>query len=96
MKRIIAALAAVTIFFSSFSKDNVNLYPPLKIPALLAGNFGELRPNHFHSGLDFKTQGKTGFRVYCAEDGYVSRVLVSPWGFGRAVYVVHPKIGLTT
>ena len=73
-----------------------NLYPPLKIPAVLAGNFGELRSNHFHSGIDFKTQGKTGFKIYCAEEGYVSRVLVSPWGFGRAVYVTHPKCGLTT
>lgn len=73
-----------------------NLHRPLDIPLVLSGNFGELRNNHFHSGLDFKTQGRTGFKVYCADDGYVSRVLVSPWGFGRAVYVVHPSTGLTT
>lgn len=69
---------------------------PLEIPAVLAGNFGELRPNHFHSGLDFKTGGRTGMKVHCAGDGYVSRATVSPWGFGRAVYVVHPATGLTT
>lgn len=72
------------------------LHRPLDIPLVLSGNFGELRNNHFHSGVDFKTQGKTGFPIYCADDGYVSRVLVSPWGFGRAVYVVHPATGLTT
>ncbi|MDE6802686.1 MAG: M23 family metallopeptidase, partial [Muribaculaceae bacterium] len=73
-----------------------DLRVPLDIPLLLSGNFGELRNNHFHSGVDFKTQGRTGLPVYCAADGYVSRVLVSPWGFGRAVYVTHPELGLVT
>lgn len=73
-----------------------NLRVPLDIPLLLSGNFGELRRNHFHSGLDFKTQGRVGLAVYAAADGYVSRVLVSPWGFGRAVYITHPQLGLTT
>lgn len=73
-----------------------DLAKPLDIPLFLSGNFGELRNNHFHSGLDFKTQGRTGFAIYCAADGYVSRVVVSPWGFGRAVYVTHPELGLTT
>lgn len=89
----------IILFFTAAIAEKAeaqNLCPPLKIPAVLAGNFGELRSNHFHSGIDFKTQGKTGFNIYCAEDGYVSRVLVSPWGFGRAVYVTHPKCGLTT
>ena len=73
-----------------------DLAKPLNIPLLLSGNFGELRNNHFHSGLDFKTQGRTGFAIYCAADGYVSRIVVSPWGFGRAVYVTHPGLGITT
>ncbi len=76
--------------------EQADLRVPLDIPLLLSGNFGELRSNHFHSGLDFKTQGQTGLPVYCAADGYVSRVLVSPWGFGRAVYVTHPELGLVT
>lgn len=78
------------------SPRKANLRVPLDIPLLLSGNFGELRRNHFHSGLDFKTQGRTGLPVYAAADGYVSRVLVSPWGFGRAVYVTHPDLGLVT
>lgn len=78
------------------SPSEARLHRPLEINLLLSGNFGELRNNHFHSGLDFKTGGRTGHKVYCAADGYVSRVLVSPWGFGRAVYVTHPALGLTT
>lgn len=76
--------------------DSVSLATPLDIPLLLSGNFGELRRNHFHSGVDFKTQGRTGLPVYAADSGYVSRVSVSPWGFGRAVYITHPHTGLTT
>lgn len=78
------------------SPAQANLHRPLDIPLLLSGNFGEIRSNHFHSGLDFKTQGRTGLKIYCAADGFVSRILVSPWGFGRAVYVTHPELGLTT
>ncbi len=73
-----------------------NPLPSLPTPLLLAGNFGELRNNHFHSGVDFKTGGRTGAKVVTADSGYVSRALVSPWGFGRAVYVTHPRTGLTT
>lgn len=71
------------------------MIPPLKIPLLMSANFGELRPNHFHSGIDLKTQGRTGLPVYAMDEGYVARVVVSPWGFGRAVYLNHPS-GLTT
>lgn len=73
-----------------------NPLPSLPTPLLLSGNFGELRNNHFHSGLDFKTGGHTGVKVVSADSGYVSRITVSPWGFGRAVYVSHPRTGLTT
>lgn len=68
---------------------------PLGIPLYLAGNFGELRSNHFHSGLDMKTQGKEGFNIYAAADGFVSRVKISPWGYGKTIYIDHPN-GYTT
>jgi hypothetical protein len=68
---------------------------PVKIPMLLAGNFGELRTNHFHSGIDIKTQGKTGLPVYAPAEGWVSRIKISPWGFGTALYIDHPN-GYTT
>ncbi|WP_455496978.1 M23 family metallopeptidase [Coprobacter sp.] len=60
----------------------------------LSGNFGELRNNHFHSGLDIKAQ--LGTPVYSVEEGFISRVSVSPYGYGLAVYIDHPKIGVTT
>ena len=65
--------------------------PPLKIPLLLSGNFGELRSNHIHSGLDFKTYGLPGLNVYAADDGYVSRIKIEQSGFGNAVYISHPN-----
>lgn len=64
---------------------------PLDIPLTLSANFGELRPNHFHSGIDLKTQGVVDKPVYSIEDGYVSRISVSPSGYGLAIYVNHPS-----
>lgn len=70
--------------------------PPLRIPLFLSGNFGELRGNHFHSGIDLKTQGAVGKPVYSIDKGYVSRVSVSPYGYGNALYITHPSTGLTS
>ena len=68
---------------------------PLKIPIILSGTFGELRSNHFHSGVDIKTQGRQGIKIYAPADGYVSRIKVAQWGFGKALYINHPN-GYTT
>jgi hypothetical protein len=68
---------------------------PLDLPPSTAGSFGELRPNHFHSGLDFKTNQTTGFPVHAVFDGYVSRLKVQFGGFGNAIYITHPN-GYTT
>jgi len=64
---------------------------PLKIPIILSGSFGELRNNHFHSGLDIKTQGKEGLEVISVADGYVSRIKISQFGYGKSIYVTHPN-----
>ncbi len=68
---------------------------PLKIPLQLAGNFGELRSNHFHAGFDFRTQQREGLEVMAAADGFVSRIKISPYGYGKAIYIDHPN-GNTT
>ncbi|PQJ77801.1 M23 family metallopeptidase [Polaribacter porphyrae] len=68
---------------------------PLDIPIVLSGSFGELRSNHFHAGLDIKTQGKQGLPVYATADGYVSRIKVQQFGYGKAIYITHPN-GYTT
>ncbi|ADX68571.1 MULTISPECIES: M23 family metallopeptidase [Weeksella] len=68
---------------------------PLTITNYLSGNFGELRTNHFHSGLDIKTQQREGLKVLAVGDGYISRINVSPTGYGNALYIDHPN-GYTT
>jgi hypothetical protein len=62
---------------------------PLEIPLYLAGSFAELRSNHLHSGLDIKTQGREGLKVLSVADGYVSRIKISEYGYGRAIYIRH-------
>lgn len=58
---------------------------------VLSGTFGELRNNHFHAGLDIKTKGKEGLEVISVADGYVSRIKVSQFGYGKSIYVTHPN-----
>lgn len=69
---------------------------PLDIPLILSANFGELRPNHFHSGVDLKTEGAVNKPVYAMEDGYVSRISVSPSGYGLALYIDYPSTNQTS
>ena len=69
---------------------------PVTIPAALSGNFGELRNNHFHSGIDFKTQQVVDKPIVAIEEGYVSRISVSPGGYGLALYIDHPSTGHTS
>ena len=64
-------------------------------PGFLAGSMGELRPNHFHGGLDIKTGGGVNQPVYAAADGYISRLKQSSFGYGNVLYITHPT-GLTT
>jgi murein DD-endopeptidase MepM/ murein hydrolase activator NlpD len=61
----------------------------------LSGTMGELRPSHFHAGIDIKTGGKTGLNVYAAADGYISRIRIGPGGYGNCIYINHPN-GTTT
>lgn len=66
-------------------------FPLRDVAGYYSANFGEMRPNHFHSGTDFKTNGIEGKPVIAVADGYVSRILQSPTGYGLALYVVHPN-----
>jgi len=95
-KSILLILVILLSFeFSALSQTKINYRAPLDIPLVLAANFGELRPNHFHMGVDFKTNGVEGLKLYAIEDGYVSRVKVSPFGYGKVIYVDHPN-GITS
>ena len=92
MKKIILIL-----LFASFTSSAQNKYPtnyfrsPLDISLHLSGTFGELRNNHFHAGVDIKTKRRTGFPVYATADGYVSRIKVAIWGYGKVIYISHPN-----
>jgi hypothetical protein len=68
---------------------------PLSIAPKLNANFGEMRPNHFHMGLDLFTERRENLPIYAAADGYVARLKIEPGGFGRAIYLNHPN-GFTT
>ena len=82
--------------FSSYKYPITDFRQPLDIsPPALAGSFGEIRANHFHSGIDFRTNQREGYPVYAVADGYISRLRVQNSGFGQALYVNHPN-GFTT
>ena len=69
---------------------------PLNTKPLLAGTFAELRPNHFHGGIDLKTESREGLQVLAADKGYISRIKVSPYGYGKMLYITHPSGYVTT
>lgn len=93
MKRIVFVLAlGATLFATAQQKYPQNTFrSPMDIPLILAGTFGELRSNHFHAGIDIKTQQRQGLPVYSIADGSVTRIKISHWGYGKAMYVAHPN-----
>lgn len=101
LKKFIISFSVVLFALHAIAQNNKAAYPkdyfrnPLDIPILLAGNFGECRLNHFHSGIDIKTNGKENLPVYAAADGYISRIKLESGGFGHALYITHPN-GYTT
>jgi hypothetical protein len=103
VKKLIALLILTShlLVFGQASMTMQNTYPtsyfgsPLDIPLILAGTFGELRPNHFHAGLDIKTQQREGLNVLASAEGYVSRIKIAHWGYGKVIYITHPN-GYTT
>ncbi|MEM5540012.1 M23 family metallopeptidase [Olleya sp. AS48] len=85
------------LVFLTTSSIAQNIYPldyfrsPLDIELVLSGTFAELRSNHFHSGLDIKTKQREGLSVYAAASGYISRIKISHYGYGKAIYITHPN-----
>ena len=62
---------------------------PIDIPIFLSGTFGELRSSNIHAGIDIKTQGREGFPIKAVSNGYVSRIKVSTYGYGKVIYINH-------
>jgi hypothetical protein len=84
------ALAAANAI-SSQSSSRTSFTGPLREPPSLSASFAELRADHFHSGIDYRTGGVQGKDVLAADDGYIYRIGVSPTGFGKALYIRHPS-----
>lgn len=102
IKRSLLILICLASFL--FTKAQVNTIPaipadyfinPLDIKLYLAGGFGEIRPNHFHSGIDIKTNQREGYPIFAVADGFISRLRIQIGGFGNAVYINHPN-GITS
>jgi murein DD-endopeptidase MepM/ murein hydrolase activator NlpD len=91
MRPSIILLFFCTSVFAQVDYPKDYFRPPLDIPMQLSGNFGELRPNHFHAGFDLRTQQKEGLKVFAVADGYVSRIKISTFGNGKTIYINHPN-----
>ncbi|MFK7978640.1 MAG: M23 family metallopeptidase [Saprospiraceae bacterium] len=91
-------ILVLTVGFAINSRKPTKTYPqdyfrsPIDQTIRLSGTFGELRPNHLHSGIDIKaTGGKNGQPIYAIADGYIARIKVQSGGYGNALYLVHPN-----
>lgn len=82
---------AISLLFAQDKYPQDVFGEPMDIPIILAGTFGELRSNHFHAGIDIKTQRRQGLPVYSIADGTVTRIKISHWGYGKALYIAHPN-----
>ncbi|MBN1339149.1 MAG: M23 family metallopeptidase [Bacteroidales bacterium] len=92
IKPLIAILLMFSLSVKVSAQDNfqTGYVFPVKIPIYLSGTFGELRPDHFHAGIDIRTESRTGKVIVAIEDGFVSRIKISATGYGKALYIDHP------
>lgn len=86
---LLLSLFSIINAFSQNTKFESDFVPPLNIPMYLSGTFGELRSNHFHTGIDIKTKGVIGKKVIAIDNGWVSRIKISTSGYGKTIYVNH-------
>jgi hypothetical protein len=99
---LVLTLPLLVLAFTTHYPETSENYPqnyfrsPVAHTVLLSGTFGELRPNHFHSGIDIKSsKGVAGDPIYAAADGYIAKIRIEESGYGRSLYVNHPN-GYTT
>ncbi len=101
LKPVFLVFALISLNICRAQQFPVKDYPqdyfayPVEAKIGLAANFGELRPNHYHMGLDCRTDQAQNKRILAAAEGYIAKVRIEPWGFGRSIYINHPN-GLTT
>ena len=93
--RSLLVLLAMALTLPTIAQTYPQYRSPLDIPLMLSATFAEIRPNHVHAGIDICTQSAEGKKVYAVADGYISRIGVSPYGYGNVVYITHND-GFTT
>jgi len=95
--KLVQYIFLFSILLFSYNAGSQDTYPkgyfrsPVDFPILLSGTFGELRGTHFHSGIDIKTNGHNGAKIHAIADGYISRIKISAFGFGKTLYITHPN-----
>lgn len=93
-KRLMILLVPFFVFLffvEASAQQGISFIYPLDVTMSLSGNYGELRENHFHGGIDFRVGGVVGAPIKATADGYVSKISVSPTGYGNALYITHPN-----
>ncbi len=85
--RYVLNLIVISFFFTGSNGLSQDYLWPTSASQYLTSSFAEYRSGHFHAGIDIKTWGREGYEVYAIQDGYVSRLRVSPYGYGKAVYL---------
>ena len=88
---LLTSLLSINFLFSQSEVPAGYFRSPIDVNLYLSGTFGEPRTTHFHTGIDIKTQGVEGKNIYAVADGYISRISVSPYGYGNALYITHPN-----
>lgn len=88
MKRFAGVVIALVLSAGALAQERP--VRPLDVPMSFSGTYGELRHDHFHGGVDWRVGGQVGDPIHAVKSGYVSRVSVSPWGYGNGLYITHP------
>ena len=96
MNKTFTVIIAFLFVLVSAQAKAQHLSNPFNFPMQLSGGFCDLRANHYHAGIDFRTKSSEGHTMHAVQQGYISRVSVSPWGYGLAVYITHPDDSLIT
>ncbi len=100
LAHILLVLLVILSDFSAFPQggtaDKPTFILPVDINPILVANFGELRTNHFHGGLDMKTEHVVGKNLLAIADGYVSRIKLEPAGYGVVIFITHPQNGIVS
>ncbi|MGE0088196.1 MAG: M23 family metallopeptidase [Bacteroidales bacterium] len=85
------SITSTPLYCQLNTSNKPSFQSPVDFPIYLAGNFGEIRAEHFHAGIDIKTQGVEGKKIYSVDDGYISRIKITANGYGKTLYVDHPN-----